>query len=59
MKDVVTKDKAHIVFADEFVSNNESLRQSPRIRLLGIFKVYSNFAAVAKQSLEQRQVSRC
>ena len=58
-EDVVSKNQTCGVVSDKLLTDDECLCQSVRTRLLRVLEVDSQFAAVAQQSAESRQVVRC
>ena len=59
LEDVVAKDEAYAVVADEVGTDGEGLCQSVGRWLFGISEMHSVITAVAQQTLESRQVERC
>ena len=56
VEDVVPEHQAHAVVPDEFLADDESLRQSVRRRLLRIGEMHAIVGTVAQQAPEARQV---
>ena len=58
MEDIVSQDHADAVIADEFLADDEGLREAVRRRLLGVCEADAVVRAVAQQAPEGREVCR-